>query len=143
MAIVPRCRRCGSKLIVYDGQTYCPDCTSYVLPPDVRDREPARALARPVRDDTDDLRKLAARVGGDPWFLGWAIEAYQRRHGLDDAALADELGALDTAVVAVLRLCRRPGTAPGQSLAEDVAEVARRFAVDPAVLRRILSEAHR
>jgi hypothetical protein len=91
---------------------------------------------------SDDPRPLAARASRDPRFLGWAIAAYQRRHGLDDAALADELGANDTAVVAVLRLCRRPGTAPGRSLAEDVAEVARRFAVDPVALRRILSEAH-
>jgi hypothetical protein len=39
---------------------------------------------------SDDLRRLAERACADPWFFGWALAAYQRRHGLDDAALARE-----------------------------------------------------
>jgi hypothetical protein len=90
---------------------------------------------------SEDLRRLAARASADPWFLGWCLAAYQRRHGLDDAALAEELGAHDTAVLVALRLCRRPGTAqPDRTTEEDVREIARRFAVDPAALARIVKE---
>ena len=90
---------------------------------------------------SEDLRRLANRASSDPWFLGWALAAYQRRHGLDDVALAEELSANDTAVVVALRLCRRPGTAqPDRTTEEDIEEIARRFAVDPAVLARIVRE---
>jgi hypothetical protein len=96
---------------------------------------------------SDDLRRLAERASADPWFLGFVLSAYQRRQGLDDAALAAELGAHDTAVVVALRLCRRPGTdehdanaQPGRTLEGDIEEIARRFAVNPAALARIVEE---
>ena len=90
---------------------------------------------------SEDLRRLASRASADPWFLGWALAAYQRRHGLDDAALADKLGANDTAVVVALRLCRRPGTAqPDRTTEDDVNEIARRFGIDAAALRRVVEE---
>ncbi len=90
---------------------------------------------------SDYLRRLAGRACGDPWFLGWALAAYQRRRGLDDAALAAELGCVPDVLV-LLRLCRRPGTGePGRTLQGDVEEIARRFAVEPAVLARIVKEA--
>jgi hypothetical protein len=38
------------------------------------------------------LESAAARACRDPFFLGWALAAYQKRRGLDDAALAAELG---------------------------------------------------
>ncbi len=90
---------------------------------------------------SEDLRRLAERASSDPWFLGWALVAYQRRYVLDDAALARELSACDTAVVVALRLCRRPGTSqPYRSLEEDVEEIARRFAGDTAALAKIVGE---
>jgi hypothetical protein len=90
---------------------------------------------------SDYLRRLAERACGDPWFFGWALAAYQQRHGLDDAALAAELGCVPDVLV-MLRLCRRPGTAePGRRLEGDIDEIVRRFAVDPAVLARIVKEA--
>ena len=90
---------------------------------------------------SDDLRHLAERACLDPWFLGHALAAYQRRHGLDDAALARLLGTHDTAVVVALRLCRRPGNEPGRTTEEDVATIAERFAVDAAALAQIVEEA--
>jgi hypothetical protein len=91
---------------------------------------------------SEDLRRLAARASADPFFLGWAIAVYQRRHGLDDEALARELGCVPDVLV-VLRLCRRPGTSgPYRSFEQDVEDVVSRFAVDEATLRRILSAAH-
>jgi hypothetical protein len=90
---------------------------------------------------SDSLEDLAARASRAPWFLGFALAAYQQRHALDDAALARELGCTDVCVLTVLRLCRRPGTAPGRSAEEDIAEIARRFALDPGALRRVIDEA--
>jgi hypothetical protein len=91
---------------------------------------------------SDNLRRLAERASRDPWFLGHALAAYQQKHGLDDAALARELGANDTAVVVALRLCRRPGAAePNWTMEEDVEEIARRFGINPAALARIIGEA--
>jgi hypothetical protein len=91
----------------------------------------------PAEDRTD----RPARASRDPWFLGFALAAYQHRHALDDAALARELGCKDAAVLTVLRLCRRPGTAPGRTAEEDIAEIADRFALDPTALRRVVDAA--
>jgi hypothetical protein len=84
---------------------------------------------------SDSLEALAARASRDPWFLAFALAAYQERHALDNAALARELGCNDAAVLTLLHLCRRPGTAPGRTAEENIAEIARRFAIDPAALR--------
>jgi hypothetical protein len=65
---------------------------------------------------------LAARVSREPFFLGSALAAYQRRHGLDDAGLAALLGC-DVAALTDLRLCRRPGTAGPGRTEEDVGYV--------------------
>jgi hypothetical protein len=89
-----------------------------------------------------ELRRLAERASADPWFLGFVLAAYQRRHGLDDAALARELAANDSAVVVALRLCRRPGTAePDRTTEDDVEEIARRFGIDAPALARIVEGA--
>jgi uncharacterized Zn finger protein (UPF0148 family) len=32
MSIVSRCRICGQALIAYQGERFCPFCTSYTLP---------------------------------------------------------------------------------------------------------------
>jgi hypothetical protein len=40
-----------------------------------------------------------------------------------------------------LRLCRRPGAAePGRTVGEDVADIAARFGLDAAALRRVVEE---
>jgi hypothetical protein len=44
-------------------------------------------------------------------------------------------------VLAILRLCRRPGTAAGRTMDEDIAEIADRFALDPAALARVADAA--
>jgi hypothetical protein len=89
---------------------------------------------------SDNLRHLADRASADPWFFGFVLSAYQQRHGLDDAALADEVGCNDTAVIVALRLCRRPGVSEQWTAEEDIAEIAKRFAVDPTALARIVGE---
>jgi hypothetical protein len=43
MTRIPRCPRCGQPLAVFEGASYCPDCTSYrpvEEPP--KDRRPCR-----------------------------------------------------------------------------------------------------
>jgi hypothetical protein len=88
------------------------------------------------------LERLAARANRDPFFLGYLLAAYQRRHGLDDAALAALLGCHDTAVLTPLRLCRRPGAALPLRLEEqDVRDIAERFGLDASALRRVIDEA--
>jgi hypothetical protein len=90
---------------------------------------------------SQDLRRLAERAAADPWFLGSVLATYQQRHGLDDAALAGELGANDTAVVVALRLCRRPGIVPERTAEDDIEEIARRFGVSAAALARVVEAA--
>jgi hypothetical protein len=86
------------------------------------------------------LEHLAARVAGDPYFLASVPAGYQRRHGLDDAALAALLGC-NPAVLTPLRLCRRPGAAaPSWTAEADVAEIARRFGLGAAALGRVVGE---
>jgi hypothetical protein len=86
------------------------------------------------------LEAAAARASRDPFFLGWALAAHQRRHGLDDAALAAVLGCpLD--MLTSLRLCRRPGAAePTRSAEQDVRAIAGHFGIDAPALRRVVEE---
>jgi hypothetical protein len=55
--------------------------------------------------DSSVLDALAPRCAADPFLLASALAAYQRRHGLDDAALAEVLGC-PLSVLTHLRLCR-------------------------------------
>jgi hypothetical protein len=91
-------------------------------------------------DDPGALSRLADRAAADPFFLGRALAAYQRRHGLDDAALAVLLGCAPAALASV-RLCRRPGAAAERRADDDVADITRAFGIDPEALRRVLDEA--
>jgi hypothetical protein len=87
------------------------------------------------------LDALAARVADDSFFLSSALTAYQDRHRLDDAGLAAKLGCA-VAGLTRLRLYRRPGAAePERTAEEDVVDIAGRFGIDPATLRRIVREA--
>jgi hypothetical protein len=77
----------------------------------------------------------------DPYFLAPVLAAYQRRHALDDAALAALLGC-DPAVLTQFCLCRRPGAAePSRPTEADMAAIAERFGLDAAALRGIVEEA--
>ncbi|HEX5269401.1 MAG TPA: hypothetical protein VFW33_02890 [Gemmataceae bacterium] len=90
----------------------------------------------------DNLDALARRVAGDAFFLSHALTAYQDRHRLDDAALAAYLGC-PVAVLPSLRLCRMPGVAPERVRERDVADICRRFGIDPHLLTRVLDDANR
>ena len=93
-------------------------------------------------DPHDYLDALTAHVSHDPFFLAPALASYQRRHGLDDPALAAALGCVP-AVLLSLRLCRRPGAAePDHTAAQDIADIAARFSINPAVLGQIVGETH-
>jgi hypothetical protein len=108
----PRCRHCGSPLLLYQGESYCPNCTTYRNAP-------------------------ADGVEGDR-FLAPLLTAYQERYGLDDDALAAMLGC-PTYALAMLRLCHRSGDARRTS-DEDIATISDRFGVDAEALTRIVRE---
>jgi hypothetical protein len=86
---------------------------------------------------------LAARASTDPFFLGSALSAYQRRHRLDDAGLAAVLGCAP-ALLTQLRLCRRPGSAePGRTAEGDVAQIAAASAstaTDEQIFRELIDK---
>jgi hypothetical protein len=96
------------------------------------------------RDTNDPQRNLletaAARAEAEPFFLAFALAAFQRQHGIDDIALAAMLGCTRE-VLTQLRLCRCPGGAqPKWTAEEDIAIIAERFGIDPAALRRICQD---
>jgi hypothetical protein len=87
----------------------------------------------------EPLQALAARLSLDPSYLGHTLSTYQKRHGMDDAALADFLGCHDVAVLTVLRCCRRPGvSAPYRLAAQDVKDLAARFGLDEPALWEVI-----
>jgi hypothetical protein len=129
MAIVPRCGKCGGLLTLFEGKTYCPDCTSYTLMGN-----------RSLTMTSDPMDHLARRVANARFFLASVLTTYQQRHGLDDAELAAQLGC-PVGVLTLLRLCRRPGGAtPRRTTEEDVRVISERFAIDPDALARIVRE---
>jgi hypothetical protein len=88
----------------------------------------------------EPLEALARRVESDPFFLGSVLADYQRRHGLDEPALAALLNC-PVAALASVRLCRRPGAAePHRTAGQDIEDICRRFGCDRAALRRIVRE---
>jgi hypothetical protein len=80
---------------------------------------------------TDPLKDLAPPVSTDLFLLGHRLDAYQRDHGLDDAALALHLGCSLNALTR-LRLCRTPLTGA------DLRTVVRYFGIDPNRLAPIV-----
>jgi hypothetical protein len=74
------------------------------------------------------LEFLSQRAGKDPFFLGSLLAEFARGERLDDPALAAWLGCAPGVLVR-LRLCRAPREEhPGS--AEDVAQIARHYAID-------------
>jgi hypothetical protein len=66
--------------------------------------------------------------------------AYQQVHNQDDLALSALLGCAPD-VLTQLRLACRPGAAlSSRTAADDVVEIAARFGLDAAALRRILAD---
>jgi hypothetical protein len=82
------------------------------------------------------LESLAAKASRDPSYLGHAIAAHQRKHGLTDELLAVELG-VPVETLANLRLCGRLRVEDPATFAADVKVVADRFGCDAKVVARI------
>jgi hypothetical protein len=93
----------------------------------------------PPPDRPDSLGDLTAHLAGNPYFLGWALAAYQRRHRLTDLDVAAALHG-DPSALTALRLCQRP-VPEGERFEEDVAALAGRFGCDRAALLLVLEEA--
>lgn len=81
---------------------------------------------------SEALNHLAARVAEDPLFLANPLAEFARSRSLDDPGLAAALGC-DPMRLARLRLCRAPRPDP-DGFRADVAAVASRYGIDPAVL---------
>jgi hypothetical protein len=50
-SLTPRCRHCGEQLEHFEGEPYCPDCTSYTVSVDVVDLALSDDLIDLARDD--------------------------------------------------------------------------------------------
>ena len=84
-----------------------------------------------------DLSNLARQAESRDMFVAHRIAAYQQAHGLDDLALAAELGC-EIADLTHLRLCSLPRSDHFQ---EDLRRIASHTHVDATKLAQILSVA--
>lgn len=89
--------------------------------------------------DSELLRRAAERAAGRPFFLASALLPYARAEGLDDDALAEQLGCPPGELPAIL-LCRRP-SGEGSMFRADVKAIADRFRLDATRLARMLRAA--
>lgn len=80
------------------------------------------------------LLRAGERARSEPGLLGALLAEYQSRSGLDDAALATELG-LDIEGLARLRLCRPPRD---DSFAADLESIAARTGASALHLARLV-----
>src|SRR5215216_1154759 len=80
------------------------------------------------------FRRAVERARREPGFLGAVLAEYQARLGLDDAALAAELGCAE-AHLADLALCRPPRA---ERFRADLEQIAGRLGLDPLPLARVL-----
>lgn len=53
------------------------------------------------------LERMEKRARHDPFFLGWALNQYQRHHGMDETTLSELLECEQDRLVS-LSLCRSP-----------------------------------
>jgi hypothetical protein len=83
------------------------------------------------------LGALARRLEGDAEFMAHALSQYQRQRGLDEAGLAQELGA-SPLILARLALCRRPQPGATNYTAQ-VNAIAEYAHVEPERLAALLS----
>jgi hypothetical protein len=92
---------------------------------------------RPVPPDWEDIaRRVLERVAADPFFVGWALAAYQRTAGVDVAGLAAFLGC-PLAALPRLALYQRPRWGSPRFLWE-VARIAGRTGARTARLAALL-----
>lgn len=87
---------------------------------------------------SDPLQRLARRVEDDPQFLASFLAEYARTEGLDNAALARELGCAEDTLVGV-RLCRAPRSGAA-NFRRDVRQVAEQFGLNEARLAEIVRQ---
>lgn len=85
---------------------------------------------------SERLEYLARRVGEDGFFLASAFITYAHSNALDDARLAQFLGC-PVAILAPLRLCRRPAGASTMFHAE-VTRIADRFGLEGTRLAQLI-----
>src|SRR5579884_606427 len=98
-----RCRRCGGPMyIAYEDERVCLLCGEVWYPP-----APTERRGEGARVAASGPEQLARRAEGHPGFIGYALAAYRRHYGLDDAALAAWLG-ISPRQLAYLALYRRP-----------------------------------
>ena len=83
---------------------------------------------------TPFFRRAVERARREPGFLGAVLAEYQARLGLDDAALAAELGCAEEHL-ADLALCRPPRAGRFRA---DLEQIAGRLGLDPLPLARLL-----
>ena len=85
------------------------------------------------------LDEMAERTRHEPFFFGCLLEQYAVVGGLDDAALAAELGC-KVADLRGLRLCRAPRDDQA-GLREDVRRVAEALGLNEGKLTRVVRRA--
>jgi hypothetical protein len=80
------------------------------------------------------LEAAAARASRAPFFLGRALAFHQRRHGLDDAALAAELGLAPPLATPLAGSPGAPGPLPPTLVQIGPWEVAPKTTRHPIIL---------
>jgi hypothetical protein len=88
--------------------------------------------------DLQLLAALAARLQNDPKFMAHTLAAYQRQEGLDDAALAQRLGA-PPELLTRLALCQRPD-ANSPDFAAQVSALSDFTLIDESLLARVIRQ---
>jgi hypothetical protein len=83
------------------------------------------------------LRAAAQRFAESPAFVGYWLEVYREREGLELPALAARLGC-SVETVQHLSLCRQPRA---EQWADDTAEIAQRYGIEQDRLADLLLDA--
>src|SRR4029078_12126889 len=89
-----------------------------------------------TKKKNDLLAALAERLRGDRQFMAHVLSDYQQRMGLDDEALAGELGAPPEMVVS-LAICKRPDVLQA-SFENDLRDLSDYPQADEQVLSRVI-----
>ncbi len=86
------------------------------------------------------MQYAARKAAGDEFFLGSAIQLYQRKEALDDKALAHFLG-IAPELLHRLALCRRPYSTDPTTFRRDISSIATKFAIETRQLAALLRRA--